>query len=123
MTIELPVLRLGLAGFSAGQQEELATALPRVAPGNLVWEVDRLADADAWWINGARARLLSGDILRVSAAIPSERALQLHLPDIDRPVAFGLPLACPQLAPAYSFDAGISDSMAAVLEKFESWLS
>ncbi len=123
MTIELPVLRLGLAGFSAAQQEHLAAVLPRVTPGTMVWEIEKLADADAWWVNGARAKLLPGDTIRISAAIPSERALQLHLPDIDRPVAFSLPLGCADFVPAYSFDIDDPAGMGAVLDKFESWLS
>ncbi|MDB5872261.1 MAG: hypothetical protein JWQ07_1703 [Ramlibacter sp.] len=123
MTIELPVLRLGLAGFSAAQQEELGAALSGLAPGEMVWELDKLPDADAWWINGARSKLLLNTTVRVSSAVPTERALQLHLPDIDRPVAFSLPLACPDLKPAYSFDPTSPESMTAVLEKFESWLS
>lgn len=123
MTVELPVLRLGLTGFSAAQQEQLAAALSSVAPGTMVWEIEKLTDADAWWVNGSRAKLLPGDTVRVSAAVPSERALQLHLPDIDRPVAFSLPLGCAELVPAYTFDIADPSSMSAVLEKFEAWLS
>lgn len=89
----------------------------------MVWEFERLTEADAWWINGARAKLLAGGTVRVAAAVPTERALQLHLPDIDRPVAFSLPLACPDLAPNLSFDIAVPSSIGAVLDKFEAWLS
>ena len=123
MTIELPVLRLGLAGFSPTEQGEIAAALPAAAPGTALWEICRLPDADAWWISGARAKLLPGATVQVTPGDPTERALRLHLPDIHRPVAFSLPLACDQLAPAYSFNAASRPSMGAVLEKFEAWLS
>jgi len=123
MTIELPVLRLGLAGFSAGQRAQIGAALSGVAPGVLLWECGNLAEADAWWINGACTRLLSAETIQVSAADPSEQVLQFQLPDIDRPVAFALPLASPDLAPAYSFEPASKGSMTAVLEKFEVWLS
>jgi hypothetical protein len=123
MTIELPVLRLGLAGFSTEQQERLGAALARVAPAALVWEAGKLADADAWWVNGARAQTLPDGTVRVPAGCPTERSLQLNLPDIDRPVAFSLPLACTGLSPLYTFDAASPDSMSAVLEKFEAWFS
>ena len=123
MTIELPVLRLGLAGFSNEQQDKLGAILARVAGPALAWEIGKLADADAWWISGARAQLLPGETLRVTPASPTDRSLQLHLPDIDRPVAYSTPLACAALAPAYTFDPASAASITAVLEKFEAWLS
>jgi hypothetical protein len=123
MTIELPVLRLGLAGFSPAEQGQIAAALPAAASGTALWEIASLPDADAWWVSGARAKLLPGDTVQVTPGAPTERTLRLHLPDIDRPVAFSLPLACGRLAPAYSFDAASRPSMGAVLEKFEAWLS
>jgi hypothetical protein len=123
MTIELPILRLGLAGFSNEQQVLLGAALARAAAPTLAWEIDKLPQADAWWINGARAQLLPEATLRVSPASPTERSLQLHLPDIDRPVAFSTPLACAELAPAHTFDPASAASIRAVLEKFEAWLS
>ena len=123
MTIELPVLRLGLAGFSPAQSEALRAALPAIAPGALSWVLDRLPDADAWWINGARSELPLHTTLKVAAVEGGEGALQLHLPDIDRPFAFSLPLGCPELTPAYTFDLSSPASMTAVLEKFEAWMA
>lgn len=123
MTIELPVLRLGLAGFSAEQEERVRASLPAVAPGTLSWEIAELGDADTWWVNGAGVRMIDDSTVKVAAGAPTGRSLRLHLPDIDRPVAFTLPLACTGLQPAYCLDIGCADSMSAVLEKFESWLS
>jgi hypothetical protein len=45
------------------------------------------------------------------------------LPDIDRPVAYSTPMACTELAPAFTFDPASDASITAVLEKFEAWLS
>lgn len=123
MTIELPVLRLGLAGFSAEQRDHVTSSLPRVAPGTLAWTVGELGDADTWWVNGAGVHRMDETTVRVAAGVPTARSLLLRLPDIDRPVAFTQPLACPDLQPAYTLDIGSPESMTAVLDRFESWLS
>jgi hypothetical protein len=123
MTIELPVLRLGLAGFSAEQQAQISAALPAAAPSAQAWAIGELGDADTWWVNGSRIRMPDEQTVIVAAGIPTGRSLQLHLPDIDRPVAFTLPFACTGLRPAYSLEIGSRSSMTAVLDKFESWLS
>jgi hypothetical protein len=123
MTLELPVFRLGLAGFSAQQEADLAATLSGAAPGAMIWEPGRMAEADAWWVNGSRVERLGNDTLRIAATSPGGRPLQLRLPEVDRPIAFSVPLACSDLQPAYSFDAASRRSMNAVLEKFEAWLS
>jgi hypothetical protein len=123
MTLELPVFRLGLAGFSSQQESELAATLSSAAPGAMVWEPGRMAQADAWWVNGSRVEWLGNDSVRITAGDPSGRALQLRLLDVDRPIAFSTPLVCGDFQPAYSFDAASRRSMNAVLEKFEAWLS
>lgn len=125
MTMELPVFRLGLAGFSAVQQEELAAALRRRRPAALrpLWEIGELDGADAWWMNGARVRALGNDRLRVGPGRPSDRSLQLHLPDVERPLAFAEPLSCHYFPPLHSFEAASQASIDAVLDKFETWLS
>ncbi|MBG9389953.1 hypothetical protein [Caenimonas aquaedulcis] len=122
MTIELPVLRLGLAGFSAQQQEALGAALSD-ASGHLRWEISAFEEADAWWVNGARTHLVAEGTIRVRAAAPGSRAVQLHLPDIDRPIAFALPLVASALEPGYSFDPKSPESIAAILAEFEGWLA
>ena len=123
MTIELPVLRLGLAGFSTEQRERVSACLPAVAPGTLTWTLSELCDADTWWVHGAGVKMIDQHTVTVAAGAPTARSLRLRLPDIDRPVAFTRPLACTGLQPAYSFDLGSPASLSAVLEKFESWLS
>lgn len=123
MTIEHPVLRLGLAGFSAREQDEIRAAVPAVAPGAMAWVLTELGDADAWWVNGARLRMLDESTVKVAAAEATARSLRLRLAEIDRPVAFTLPLSCEGLQPAYTLDVASRDSMAAVLGRFEDWLS
>jgi hypothetical protein len=122
MPIELPVLRLGLAGFSAQQKAELDVMLQRSAPGRHVWQIARFNDADAWWLNGARTQVLADGMLRITPAIPSERSLQLNMKDVDRPVAFSAPHSLAPFEPSYSFDPTSLDSISNVLEKLEGWL-
>jgi hypothetical protein len=122
MPIELPVLRLGLAGFSAQQKAELDTMLQHTAVGRHEWKTGRFADADAWWINGSRIQLLANGIVRVPPGIPSERALHLNLQEVDRPAGFSLPMASGPFKPMYTFEAGSLPSINEVLQKFEGWL-
>lgn len=121
MSIELPVLRLGLAGFSVQQKAELEAMLQRSTPGRHVWQLGNFNEADAWWLNGARIQRGEGT-LRIAPAIPSERSLQLNMQEVDRPVGFSLPLAFSPFEPCYSFDPASLSSINKVLEKFESWL-
>ena len=123
MTLELPVFRLGLAGFSAQQEEQLTDVLASAAPGAMVWEPGQMANCDAWWVNGAQVQWLGAETVNVPAGHAAGRALQFRLPDVERPVAFSLPVACAEFQPAYSFQATSRRSMNAVLEKFEAWLS
>jgi hypothetical protein len=122
MTIELPVFLLGFGGFSAVQQRAFGEAL-QSASGPTQWLASELAGADAWWINGARLQMVADRTVRVPAEIPTERSLQLYLPDIDRPVAFSMSASCPGFDPAITFDPQSQASINMVLEKFDASLS
>lgn len=122
MSIELPVLRLGLAGFAAHQVAELDARLQRAAPGRHMWQIGHFHDADAWWLNGARTQRLNERTVRVQPAIPTERSFQLNLQEVDRPVGFSLPLNFTPCHPNYTFESDSVVSINAVLEKFEGWL-
>lgn len=122
MTIELPVFLLGFGGFSPGQQQVFKDVL-QGASGPTQWLVSEMTGADAWWVNGARLQLIGERTVRVGAGSPTERSLQLYLPDIDRPIAFSHPISCPEYQPALTFDPGSQASMNRVLEKFDATLS
>jgi len=120
MSIELPLFRLGLAGFSAGQQDQLSALLQQTSSGS--WQIGKFAGADAWWVNGVRVQVLLDSTIRIASGEPGGRSLQLDLRDVDRPVAFALPLAPRQFEPLYTFEAWSASSVGAVLEKFEAWV-
>ncbi len=121
MTPEIPVLRLGLAGFSAAQQEAVRSALSHAATGAAHWELVELDTADAWWINGRRTQLVENGCIRVAPA-EGGRSLRVHLADVDRPMAFATPLP-PAITTPYTFDVDSQKSMGKVLERFEAWLA
>lgn len=84
-----------------------------------MWQACPFSEADAWLVSGAKSRLLNPDKLKVLAGRPTEHALQLNLAEIDRPVAFSLPLAPSELDPMYTFDPSSGPSLQKVLQQFE----
>ena len=118
---EQPILWLGMAGFSPQQRTDLAAFLSRRS-GLSRWRVCAFGEADAWWVNGAKVRVMPDGNLKVAAGLPTEHALNLNLSDVDRPVAFAAPMASPEFEPRYAFDPGSGPSIDAVLLQFERWL-
>ena len=88
MSLELPILRIGLAGFSLEQQEQLSRILAVASSSGMTWEFAKFGDADAIWINGARTQVTGEGTLRVASGVPTGRSIQINLPDVDRPVVF-----------------------------------
>jgi hypothetical protein len=124
MTIELPVFRLGLGGFSPTQQHALRDVVHHTAGGATQWVVvAEFASADGWWLNGAQVELLGQEAVRIASGNPGEPPLQLYMPDIDRPVAFSQPISARQFRPQHTFQPASAASMNGVLEKFERWLA
>ena len=121
MSIELPHLRLGLAGFTAEQQDAAARMVAQVSPPHVAWHVGAFSDADGWWMQGSRSSLVGEGVLRVAPGAPTARSIQINLAEVDRPLAFAKPVS-PQFARAQSFDLGNPDEVKAVLEKFTGWL-
>ena len=76
MTIEVPVFRLGLAGYSEAQQKAAAEAVRAAGSARCAWELAPFAEADAWWLEGSRTMLLPNQHLRVQPAVPSSRSVQ-----------------------------------------------
>lgn len=122
MTIEVPVLRLGLAGYTDEQQKAAAEAAAASASPRATWELGPFAEADAWWLEGSRTVLMANEHLRVQPAIPSGRSVQLALADVDRPVAFSLPITAPGFKPAVTFTLPDKAAGAKVLGQFADWL-
>lgn len=122
MTIEVPVLRLGLAGYTEAQNRTAAEAAAAASSAKASWELGAFADADAWWLEGSRTLLMANEHLRVQPAVPSGRSVQIALADVDRPVAFSLPLTAPGFKPAVTFSFGDRNAAVAVLNQFAGWL-
>ncbi|MFI5444615.1 hypothetical protein [Polaromonas sp. UC242_47] len=122
MSFEQPVLWLGMAGFTPEQRAQLSPLLGRLSKGWPAWHTGAFAEADAWLVSGEKSRLLSANTLKILPGLPTERALQLDLADVDRPIAFSLPLASGDLDPAHTFDPTSAVSLRKVLQQFENWL-
>ena len=122
MTIEVPVLRLGLAGYTEAQQKEAAEAARAAGTARACWEVVPFQDADAWWLEGSRTMIMQNQHLRVQPAVPSGRSVQLALADVDRPVAFSLPISAPGFRPAVTFDFSDRQAAVGVLHQFADWM-
>jgi hypothetical protein len=122
MSVEQPVLWLGLAGFTPEQSKQLELLLARLPKGLGAWQLGAFSEADAWLVSGEKSRLLSPDTLKVLAGRPTERTVQLNLAEVDRPIAFSLPLASGELDPMYTFDPASAPSLHQVLLQLEARL-
>lgn len=120
-TVEPPILWLGMSGFDPHNRAALERCLARPL-GMARWRVCELSEADAWWVNGAKVRVLPDGNLKVAAGLPTERALRLNLSDIDRPVAFAKPLSATEFEPRCTFEVASQPSIQAVLQQFETYL-
>jgi hypothetical protein len=65
---------------------------------------------------------LSDGTLRVASGVPAGRSIQLNPSEVDRPMAFSIPLAPRDFEPVYRFEADSEPSMNKVLARFEAWL-
>ena len=122
MTIEVPVLRLGLAGYTEAQQKAAEEAAVAASSARATWQVGNFAEADGWWLEGSRTMLLPEEHLRVQPAVPTGRSVQLALADVDRPVAFSLPITAPGFKPAVTFNLADKAAAVGVLNQFAGWL-
>jgi hypothetical protein len=123
MALELPILRIGLVGFTLEQQERLREMLARENKTRLVWELALVGEADVFLINGARTQMLADGTLRVASGVPAGRSVQFALAELDRPVAFARPLAPRNFEPDLQFDPASLPSLTAVLSQFEAVLA
>lgn len=118
--MEQPVLRLGLLGFAAEPSQRLRDWAERPSQGWPQWQVGDPHRADAWLIDGRAVELLGRDALLIHHP-PGQACLSLHRTEVDRPLAFAVPL--PEgFASAESFEAGDESSLRQRLQRFEAWL-
>lgn len=119
-----PTLTVGLIGFSRPQERLVESALAsneRAAPAQ--WRLESFPDADAWFVNGARAQVLEDGSLRIPPGVAGERSVRLTLDAVDRPLAFAGPLGCAELEVAFVFEPANTGSIHDVLDTMASrWL-
>ena len=119
MSLEQPVLWLGLAGFTPEQARHVESLLGKLPKDWPAWQCRPFAEADAWLVSGEKSRLLNPETLKILAGRPTERAIQLNLAEIDRPIVFSLPLASTELDPMYTFDPTSEPSLHKALQELE----
>jgi hypothetical protein len=118
-----PTLNLGVIGFGNEHEQAVQRLLERDSGSSVAWRLGSVAEADAWWVNGARAQLLSDGSLRIGAGKPGARSVRLSLTEVDRPIAFSEPLVSPEFEPAYSFSIDDDASMRTMLAILQTkWL-
>ena len=118
-----------MIGFDRVQRQQIegvAQVLPYLTAN---WRPSAVAQADAWLVCGERTRALPflstgchGSLL-ILAGLPCERAVTLNLNQIDRPLAFSVPLNSPDTEPRFTFELGSPNSLKSVLQHFEQCLS
>lgn len=122
---ELPVLSLGLAGFNESQCKDIFLTLASPVPDRPVWQISPFQLADAWLLcgqNSSPSSTAGQDTLRIAAGLPHDRLVTLSLADIDRPVAFSLPLGNDDIEARLTFELHSPPTLLAVLGAFEQWL-
>lgn len=120
MPQNVPLMGMGLIGFSPQQQDHLSNLL-KTRVQTLRWERRPYLEADALWVNGERAQRLDNGLVRVPSQVPTTRAIQLNLEEMDRPLGFAMPVAAGTDFP-HVFDPHSSASVAGIFEHFEGML-
>jgi hypothetical protein len=117
--METAVLRLGLIGFSASEQE----AIRGVAAGfrQADWLCVGPDGADAWLVNGKRAVWAHGQHVRVTGTDAAGRATAILIDSTSRPTAFADGAAAQLLAPLL-FDMSRPETLVPVLRQLDSKL-
>lgn len=121
MNIDRPALRLGTAGFSVEQEQQVQAATAAAATTTVEWQPGAFPEADAWWLYGGRTQSLPEGLLRVGPGQPRAPVVQLALSEVDRPLAVSLPIAG-GFQPSFFFRLDDRSSMTAILRKFAAWL-
>jgi hypothetical protein len=114
-----PPLRIGFVGI---EQEQYFFTLLKTRSSLVEWERSAVADADALWVAGLHAQRVRDGLVRVPSADARKPATLLNLEQVDRPVAFTLPLAIEDLPHAMTFDPRSVDSVTQAIRRFEATL-
>ena len=121
-TADVPVLRLGLAGFAPDEEALLCVQLARrAAERQMIWQLAPLAEADAWCVSGARLRRLPDGSWRIMPVRVFDQPLHINPEQLDWPVAFSSP-APTHFQSAHQFDLDCPASIQLLLERLEGWL-
>ena len=120
---EVPVLRLGLAGFAPDEEALLCVQLAgRAGRQPLVWQLAPLGQADAWCVNGPRLRRLPDGSWRIVPVRVTDQPIHIDPEHLEWPVAFSTPAGPPHFQPAHLFDLDSPASIRTLLEHLEGWL-
>jgi hypothetical protein len=121
VSVEQPVLGLGLLGFADPVGLRLQDWAAQAPAGWPMWRACDPHLADAWMIAGDAVEVLGRDEVVIRHPHGSGERLTLNRAEVDRPLAFATPL--PEgFASAEFFEADNESSVRQRLQRFEAWL-
>lgn len=114
--METAVLRLGLAGFSADEQETIR----KVASGlrQADWQCGGPDGADAWLVNSERITSAQGTQVRLASTDAALRPAPILIDSASRPTAFA-GAAAAQLPAPLRFDLARPETLVLVLQQLD----
>ena len=120
-SMQTPVMRMGLVGFQEADDLYLCKLL-KTRGAILQWERWPFVEADALWINGAKAEPAKDGLVRVPSPDPLRPDTLLDLRELERPMAFTQPMGNRKLQPPMLFDPHNAASVDQVLRIYEGLL-
>ncbi len=120
-----PTLRLGMIGFNDQQRAHIKGMVKLLLHQTSDWEIGDFEKADARLVCGSHAHLSStaqasqNDNLKVLAGNKAEKSMTLSLRSMNRPIAFSLPVADPNIEPGLTCDVASPASIHRLLMQFE----
>ena len=121
ISLEQPVLGLGLLGFPATLLQQAVSWAGQSQPGWPLWRAIDPVRADAWMIYGPAVEWPGRDELVIRHPAGTDERITLRRTEVDRPLAFATPLP-KGFASTECFDAGSEKSVLQRLQRFEAWL-
>jgi DNA-binding transcriptional ArsR family regulator len=113
-----PMMRMGLVGFQPKDDDYLCKLL-KTRSVSLQWERWPFVEADALWINGAKAEPAKDGLVRVPSPDPLRPDTLLDLRELERPMAFAGPIGNRKLQAPVVFDPHNAASVDQVLRVYE----